>query len=167
MSHAIVGIITTMAYVVRSRGRRFEIRESTATAAGPRSRTLATFAVLDDAALASARSRATLAIDTAGLRRAARRLGAPVADPPADAAARRLLGELAAGHRPSPALEALLRQGLVAGPPPGVEVPGDMSLWVDADDARRGRALVELLELADHLPAPRRGPLSAPRLAPS
>lgn len=158
-----------MAYVVRSRGRRYEIRESTATAAGPRSRTLASFAVLDDAVVASARSRANGTIDAAALARAARRLGAPVADSPANAATRRLLGELAAGARPTPALETLLRRALeeaaVRRPPPPA-IPGDMELWVGADDERRGQALVELLELGDRLPAPRRGPLVAPRLAP-
>lgn len=156
-----------MAYVVRSRGRRYEIRESTATPGGPRSRTLASFQVLDEATIASARSRARSRFDEAGLRRAARRLGAPVAERPADAATRRLLGELAASRRPSPALEAVLRAFLERIPPPSTpEVPGDMALWVDADDAERGRALRELLELADRLPVPARGPLAAPRLAP-
>jgi hypothetical protein len=156
-----------MAYIVRSRGRRYEIRESVATPEGPRSRTLATFAVLDDATLASARSRSGGTIDGPALRRAAIRVGAPVADRAPDAAARRLVAELAAGHRPTPALASLLRRALDAADVPiTAEVAGDMELWVDADDERRGRALVELLELGDQLPVPRRGPLDAPRLAP-
>jgi hypothetical protein len=155
-----------MAYVVRSRGRRYEIRESTATPAGPRSRTLATFDVLDDAALAAARARATRAVDAGRLRRAARHLGAPVADAPADDAARRLLGELAAGHLPAPALRTLVVQAL-SDVSTDVDVPGDMALWVGADDERRGRALVDLLELADRLPPPPKGQLAAPRLAPA
>ena len=151
-----------MAFVVRSKGRRYEIRESAVTPAGPRSRTLASFARLDDQVLASARSRATTPIDVMALRRASRRLGAPVADAPSDEATRRLIGELAAGRRPTPALEVLLRQVL----DPGHESTGEMAAWVDADDEQRGRALIDLLELADRLPAPRHRPLAAPRLTP-
>jgi hypothetical protein len=155
-----------MAYIARARGRRYEIRESTFTPTGSRSRTLASFAVLDDVALATARSRAEGTIDASSLQRAARRMGAPVAESEANAAARGLVGELASGRRPAPGLEALLRRALEAiVSPPLVDIPGDMAMWVDADDDRRGRALVDLLGLGDRLPKPKKGRLAMPRLA--
>ncbi|MGO9457581.1 MAG: hypothetical protein ACLP62_11110 [Acidimicrobiales bacterium] len=86
---------------------------------------------------------------------------------PADAAARRLGGEPAAGRRPTPALASLVRRALDGSDraSPGDDL-SDMSLWVDAGNKQRGRALVELLELGDRIPTRRRGPLTAPRLAP-
>ena len=99
-----------MAFVVERPGGRFEIRESRATPRGPRARTLATFATLDDAVVAHVIERAEVPVDVHDLVRAARRAGAPVTvgASPADTAARALLAEIRAGHHPSPALAAAL-----------------------------------------------------------
>src|SRR5580658_3605164 len=149
----------TMAYVVRSR-KRFEIRESFATPEGPRSRTLATFSTLDDTTLDGARSRARGSIDVAELRRSCRRLGAPVADSPIDAATKTVIGELAAGRRPTPALAALLRQALATVSSEVSDVGlGDLSLWVTANDTVRGQTLKDLLDVGDRFPPRDRGPL--------
>jgi hypothetical protein len=155
-----------MAYVVGRAGRRWEIRESVHTPAGPRARTLATFETLDDAAVERARRAATRPLDRNQVRAAARRVGAPVAEAAVDGAARRLLAELSAGRAPGPALRRLLVNRLAAaGPMP--ELPGGDGIadWAGASAAERAAALHDLLALADRLPAPRRGPLQYPRLA--
>jgi hypothetical protein len=156
-----------MAYVVGRAGRRWEIRESVHTPAGPRARSLATFETLDDGAIDRARRAATRPIDQNQVRAAARRVGAPVAEAASDAAARTLLAELAAGRAPSPALRRLLINRLVAaGPMPELSGDDGIADWAGASPADRGAALHDLLELADRLPAPRRGRLQYPRLAP-
>ncbi len=81
-----------MAYVVQNRSGAWEIRESRTTAEGPRSRTLATFAVLTDEVMAAASARSASGLDPAGLRRAALRVGAPLREPAADRAAVELFG---------------------------------------------------------------------------
>jgi hypothetical protein len=157
-----------MAYVVARRARgtsaivrperadRFEIRESVATDRGPRARSLATFAVLDEEVLGRARARALRPFVDGQVVSSARRLGAPVAvEEPVERWARALLGELNAGRRPSPVLGALLQTAL--GPP--TEIDDNVhaaAQWIGAGDERRGRALAELLELADVLPIRRR-----------
>lgn len=67
-----------MAFVVPRPGQRFEIRESVTTQRGPRSRSLANFAVLTDDVLAAAQKRATRPFDAAGVVASARRAGAPI-----------------------------------------------------------------------------------------
>ena len=162
----------TMAFVVPSKRGRFEIRESASTPKGPRSRTLVSFHELDNAVIEKAREKATKAIDAADLQRAARRAGAPVARPTADRAARELIAELGKGRRPDPTLRRMLLdllrhdsdQGAV--PSPEIEAELGVAEWMAASPHDRGRALVDLLLLADALPhGGRKGkPLCFPRL---
>jgi len=151
-----------MAFVARTR-HGFEIRESRATPDGPRSSTLATFAVLDDDVLARAARRSSGRFDGAEVRRRARRLGAPIAPAAVDAALGRLIVELDGGARPSAALAALaaerLRPYRRVEPPDSAE---DALSWLTATDEDRGRALRELLGLADRLPRPQRTRLAFP-----
>ena len=65
-----------MAYVVTRPKGRFEIRESVHTAKGPRARSLANFARLDDEVLDRARRRASRPFDTEAVRAAAERAAA-------------------------------------------------------------------------------------------
>jgi hypothetical protein len=161
-----------MAFVVATKPDRFEIRESANTPKGPRSRTLASFRELDDSVVEKARQKAAKAIDAAELRRAARRAGAPVARPTADRAARELIAELGKGHRPDQTLHrmflALLQLGRAEGaaPPPESEAEFGVAEWMAASLEERGKALVDLLLLADALPHDgRKGePLRFPRL---
>ena len=153
-----------MAFVTKSRRGRWEIRESRTTPSGPRSRTLATFAELDEAAIERARSRTSSRLEAEELRRAALRAGAPLAQEPADRAARELLGRIVAGERPRRGLRLLL-----AGALDGEEDPSDSAQaaaeWIAATPEQRGDALRDLLLLADMLPAPtRRATRSVPRL---
>jgi hypothetical protein len=67
-----------MAYVVRRRNGRFEVRESLHTPNGPRARSLASFEVLTDEALARAAGRALRPFDARAVVRSARRAGAGV-----------------------------------------------------------------------------------------
>jgi hypothetical protein len=67
-----------MAFVVARPRGRFEIREAVHTPDGPRSRTLANFAVLTDDFLARAAARASRHFDRRSVLASARRLGAPV-----------------------------------------------------------------------------------------
>jgi hypothetical protein len=150
-----------MAYVVARRGGPWEIRESRATAAGPRSRTLATFRILTPEIVEHARRRSSQPLDPHALRRIALHAGAPVAARAPNQAAGELLAELAAGGRPRPALRNLLLDALE----PGVEATSDSARaaarWITASPAQRGAALRDLLLLADRLP-PSRAP-SRPR----
>jgi hypothetical protein len=148
-----------MAYVVRRPNGGFEVRESRSTARGPRSRTLAGFAVLTDDVVARARSRSDRPPDPGALRDAAVRAGAPVAASPADRAALQLAAELAAGQRVAPGLRRALLGQLQGG--------GDAEplRWATVPDEERGRALRDLLLLADRLPHRRPGPLRFQPLA--
>jgi hypothetical protein len=159
-----------MAYVTATRPGRYEIRESHSTSRGPRARTLASFDELTDEVIEKAQRRATKPVEAEDLRHAARRVGAPIARPPADRAARELLSQLAMGRGPAPRLRRLLDEMLhddsarAAGPKdPGRAV----AEWMAATPEQRGRTLVDLLLLADALPhGGRRGkPLKFPRLA--
>lgn len=161
-----------MAFVVPVKRGAFEIRESRSTGKGPRSRTLATFRELDDSVIEQARARAAKAPSREELRRAARRAGAPVARPPAEQAARELIAELAKGSRLDPALRQILSELLERGyreaadPSPASEAARSVAIWMAATPEQRGKALVDLLLLADALPSHgRRGkPLRFPRL---
>jgi len=161
-----------MAFVVATKLDRFEVRESASTPKGPRSRTLVSFRELDEAVIEKAIAKADKAIDAAELQRAARRVGAPVARPPADRAARELIAELGKGRQPDPTLRHmllnLLRQdrGDGAAPPPESEAEFGVAEWMAASLEERGKALVDLLLLADALPhGGRKGkPLSFPHL---
>lgn len=147
-----------MAFIVPTKGDRFEIRESANTPKGPRSRTLASFRELDDAVIERARGKAAKAIDAAELRHAARRAGAPVARPPVDRAARELIAELGKGRTPNPTLRHMLLDLLRSGNGDGREQSSEseaahaVAEWMAASAQERGKALVDLLLLADALP---------------
>jgi hypothetical protein len=166
-----------MAYVVETRPQRYEVRESRSTAAGPRSRTLASFRELDEEAISRVQSRAKKPPSAAELRKAALRVGAPVAAPTLDRAARQTLRLLNRGESLSPQLKRLLldsltRNGFRDEPRRGDEPESGISeaaraaeQWMDAPAEERGRALRELLDLADALPiAPRAESIGFPRL---
>lgn len=153
-----------MAFVTRARGNRWEIRESRSTASGPRSRTLASFVELDDETIDRARSRTATQIESEQLRRAALRAGAPMAQPPADRAARELLGRIAAGQRPRRGLRLLLAGALddSSGVSGSARAAAE---WIGATPEQRGDALRDLLLLTDKLPTPsRRASNGFPRL---
>jgi hypothetical protein len=148
-----------MAYVVPRKGGMFELRESHATPAGPRSRTLASFSELTAEAIERAQARATRTLDVNALRQAARRAGAPVAAADSDRAAAELLGELANGRAPRPPLRRLLRSMLGDDTPEARGATDNAraaAAWLSASPARRGKALEDLLLLADSLPQRRR-----------
>jgi hypothetical protein len=161
-----------MAFVVPTKRGRFEVRESVNTPKGPRSRTLASFRELDDAVIEKASERATKSLDAKALRRAARRVGAPVAGSPVDRASRELIAELGRGRALDPTLRHVLldllrddgREG--AEPSPFSEAGHAVAEWMAASPAERGRALVDLLLLADALPHGGRvgKPLNFPKL---
>jgi hypothetical protein len=151
-----------MAYVVRRPRERWEIRESVGTPSGPRSRSLASFQVLDARALDRAARAAHRPFDRDRVVASARRVGAPIADASADRLARELLGEIARGRGPSPGLRRLLRANL-ADHRSMADVEMDLE-WLDASDDLRGRTLADLLDLTDQLPAQRKGPLRFPSL---
>lgn len=161
-----------MAFIVPARGGRYEIRESHSTPQGPRSRTLASFRELTDEVIEKARGAATKPPGAEELRRAARRAGAPVARPPIEQAAREVIAELARGRRLDPTLRQILVELLQKGyresgdSAPASEAARSVAVWMSATPEERGRALVDLLLLADALPSGgRKGkPLRFPRL---
>lgn len=148
-----------MAFVVPTRGSRYEIRESHSTPKGPRSRTLASFRELTDEVIAKTREAATKPPSAEELRRAARRAGAPVARPPIEQAAREMIAELARGRKLDPTLGQILIELLQKGyresgdPAPASEAARSVAMWMSAAPEERGRALVDLLLLADALPS--------------
>jgi hypothetical protein len=148
-----------MAFVVANKRGRFEIRESETTPRGPRSKTLASFRELSDDVIAKARARSSKALTAEEVREAATRAGAPGAWAPAERAARELISELGKGKELDPVLRSLLLD-LLNGKERSV------SEWMAASLDERGRALVDLLLLADAVPATRRRdrPLDFPRL---
>jgi hypothetical protein len=138
-----------MAFVTATKRGGFEIRESQSTPKGPRSKTLATFRELDDGVIEKARARATKPVSPEELREAATRAGAPTAWTPIDRAARELISELSKGRELDPTLRRLLADLLG-----GKEVPA--AEWMSSSLEERGRALVDLLLLADAIPSDRR-----------
>ena len=151
-----------MAYVVRRRGDRWEIRESEVTPSGPRARSLASFRVLDTSTLDRAERAARRPFDRAGVMASARRAGAAVEDTTANRLARQLLGEIAAERPPAPGLRRLLRDNLVDRRSMA-DVEMDLE-WLSASDEERGRTLRDLLDLGDNFPARRSGSLRFPSL---
>jgi hypothetical protein len=133
---------------------------------------LVSFRELDDAVVEKARGRARKSLDAAELRRAARRAGAPVGQATVDRASRELIAELAKGRTPDPVLRHMLLDLLQHGYRDGGEASRrreaehEVAEWMASSPAERGRALVDLLLLADALPhTGRKGkPLRYPRL---
>lgn len=155
-----------MASVVSNRRGGWEIRESYTTPKGPRSRTLASFRELDEAALALAASRAEAPFDREIVIRKALRVGAIVAASPVDEAAGQLLTRLNHGEKLSRGLAgALLAQLERLDPPELSHEAKQAAEWAGESLKQRGEALHDLLELADALPQSRAGkPLKFPRL---
>jgi hypothetical protein len=166
----------TMAYVTARKNGTWELRESTSTDDGPRSRTLASFRTLSSDVVEHALGRAENPLTAEDVRDAARRAGAPVDLAAADRAAGDLLRELADGNQPHPILRALLIDALQEGPPMRLgearrsrasqeaadlpfETPHNArasAAWLTRTPAERGATLEDLLLLADKLPHDRR-----------
>jgi hypothetical protein len=151
-----------MAFVVATKGGRFEVRESRSTPDGPRSRTLASFTELTDAVIEKARTRAAKPPTAEKLREAAARAGAPVGGSPIDDSARETLRRIANGERLDPMLQRLLadaldpsekERGQAAEPKPGISDSARAATqWIGVSLTQRAEALRELLELTDALP---------------
>lgn len=144
-----------MAYVVAKANGTFEIRESHATAQGPRSRTLASFRTLTPQTLRRAAARASKPFDAEKVRRAAQRKGAPVAGSSSDIAAAALLAELQQGHPPRASLTRLLRDALADTAGRLNSNAAAAAAWIGSTPQRRGEALHDLLLLVDSLPSRR------------
>ncbi len=144
--------LPTMAYIVARRSGGWEIRESHATPAGPRGRTLATFRTLTPEVLAHAQARSSRTLDESELRKAALRSGAQVTASPPNHAAGELLAELTAGRRPRPVLARLLVEALHGERTATSDSARAAARWVAATPQQRGEALRDLLLLADRLP---------------
>jgi hypothetical protein len=144
-----------MAFILDRGAGAWEIRESHTTAAGPRSRTLATFRTLTPETIAHAQARSSKVLDASELRQAARRAGAPVAAPPSDRSAGELLNQLADGRRPRPLLVRLLVQALSADGGQPTDNLQAAAAWITASSERRGETLRDLLLLSDYLPRAR------------
>lgn len=154
----------TMAYVVPRRSGGWELRESRATPAGPRARTLASFKTLDGETIDHAIRRASRPLPAEAIRRAATRAGAPIAWDLPDAAGAELLRRLLR-HReqPAPAVKRLLLAAL-GGSVEITDAERQAAEWIGATTTERGETLVDLLSLADALPSRRSGELTFPRL---
>jgi hypothetical protein len=164
-----------MAFVVARPGesggrgrRRYEIRESVSTPAGPRAHTLATFRVLTDEVLATAAGRARRSFDAEQIRARAAELGAPVRSSTAAATATALLVQLRNGESLPGALVHELRRALPRRHARST-IPDSLEsavAWIGVDDAARGRALRDLLDVADRIPKPARPhELAFPRMS--
>lgn len=145
-----------MAYVVSRPRDTWELRESRTTPRGPRSRTLASFRVLDADTITRALERASTPLETHGILRAAQRAGAPIAVPAANHAAAALLRELGRGREPSTGLRRAVLGVLGAGEPLS-DAERSAAAWLGASAEERGAALRDLLLLADRVPQRRRG----------
>ncbi len=159
-----------MAFVVPTKRGEFEVRESRSTPRGPRSRTLVTFKELSDEVIEKARAKAAKPPGAEELRDAARRAGATMAPKPIDRAARALISELGRGGDLDPGLRRMLVELLAedAKPRSAGDASHSVAEWMSATPAERGRALVDLLLLADALPDGGRAgkPLEYPPLGP-
>jgi hypothetical protein len=158
--------LPTMAYVVARHDERWDLRESSSTPAGPRSRTLASFRALTPEILEHAGSRSSKPLDERAIRDAARRAGAPVIARNVDHAAAALLAEIAAGRAPRGPLRDLLIDALEPDQASVSDSVRAAARWAAATTGQRGETLRDLLALADRLPPARRSGLQRfPRIA--
>jgi len=163
-----------MAYVVATKPGRFEVRESTNTPDGPRSRTLASFRELTAEVVEKVQARSDKPPTAAELTRSALKAGAPVRGTGLDEAARETLRRMAAGERPDPMLRQLLLDALEdedrSDRPEATrgrvsDAARAATQWVGVGAQERGQALRELLDLADAMPIKLRPhEISFPRL---
>lgn len=151
-----------MAYVVSRPSGNWELRHSTSTPAGPRSRTLASFRLLTPAVIELARERCDRELAAEEIVAAARRAGAPVAREPALGAAATLIGELSRGARLPRNWEQLLVSLAGGSGSDATESERSGAGWADASAAERGSALRDLLLLTDRIPLRDRGELGFP-----
>jgi len=142
-----------MASLIARDGVRFELRETVATPAGPRSRTLATFRPpLAPELLDRAERRATRPFDRAAILARAAALGIPVRAWREDRPARQLLAELRRGLRLDPTLAAELRAALAEQPEAAPAARfAEVAEWVGAPIERRGAAVRDLVRVADRI----------------
>lgn len=154
-----------MAFLVARKNGRFEIRESVATAVGPRARTLASFRELDDDVLDRAAANARGRFDRAVIAARAAELAVPRRADSASRRARELIGDLRHGRRPAPGLITLLRAELPQSVAPIPDTIEQAYEWIGRSDAERGATLRDLLQLADAFPQrPRPDHSSFPRI---
>jgi hypothetical protein len=118
--------------------------------------TLATFRELSDEVIGQAQARAAQPLDAGELRQAALRAGAPIAKPPVDSAASKLLAELSMGHQPRRALRRLLADAVDSRDAGLSDAARAAQEWVAATPEERGKTLKDLLLLGDALPKRRR-----------
>ncbi len=149
-----------MAYLVHRGSDRFEIRESLATARGPRSRRLVGFrGPLTRDVLSRAAARAQRPFDSRALVRRARAAGVDFVERSREPEARALLSRLHRSDPLDPRLAAVLRAALFRVPEePLPDELEDVSEWVGATAADRGRALRDLLDLYGRIAASRPPP---------
>lgn len=137
----------TMAFATETRPGRWELRESVKTPAGPRARTLASFAELDAEHIHLIVERSKTGVSAGDAVQAARRAGAPVALAPADAAAIALLRTIGDGRQISPGLKRLLVDALGDGPMrPATQ---EALEYIGLSAKQRGAQLVDLLLLTN------------------
>jgi hypothetical protein len=150
-----------MAFVVATKPGRFEVRESTSTPKGPRSRTLVSFREMTPEIVERVKAKSEKPPTAAELTHLALRAGAPVRGSQLDEAAGETLRRIANGEQPDPKLRRLLIDAL-SNQDPGSQASGSKNLvsdaaraasqWVGVGAEDRAQALRELLELADALP---------------
>lgn len=135
---------------IRRQGQIYEIRECRMTERGPRQFALARFrTVLTPEALEEAARRARRPFDPRQVVAAARARGIAVTPYRRNAAARRLLADLRAGHPLEPSLVAQLRRALDGMPECTLpEHLSDAADWIGRSEAARGKALRGLLRTA-------------------
>jgi hypothetical protein len=148
-------------FVVARPGDRWELRESTLTPSGPRSRTLAAFRELDSRAIGHVTARRP-DVNPQSLRSLCRRAGAPVTPPRPDGAAAQLLAALAHQEHPRPGITRILVAELGAPAATASDSERAAARWLTATPAERGQTLRDLLLLADRLPVRKRKPLTYP-----
>lgn len=150
-----------MAYVIATKLRRYEVRESASTPKGPRSRTLVSFRELTAETIKRVQEKSNKPPTAEELTRLALRAGAPVRGSELDNAAKETLRRIARGEQPDPKLRRLLIDAL-SQPEPEDQQSGPKNIvsdaaraatqWIGVSPVDRANALRELLELADALP---------------